>query len=107
MLSSSNMKPLTIASCIVKSESHESYPNGTLVAKGIVNYFENPKLFCEYIPTRIRNVSVTNGNGVEFFGGEKVEYTASALLAIADALIELANRAEDAHTKLIELNSKS
>jgi hypothetical protein len=98
------MKPLTIASCIVKSESHTSYPNGALVAKGTVNYFENPQPSCGYIPTRIKNVSVTNDGGVEFFGGEKSEYTASTLRAIAKAISELADLAEESHIKLIELN---
>ena len=98
------MKPLTIASCIVKSESHKSFPFGELVAKGTVNYFENPKPSDGYIPTHIRNVSVTNDDGVEFFGGEKVEYTASTLRAIAKAIFELADLAEESHAKLIELN---
>ena len=95
---------ITIASCIVKSELHESFPNGDLVAKGIVNHYDNTKPYNEYTQTLIKKVSVTNSNGVDFFGKDRTEYSASALRAIADALIELANRAEDAHTKLIELN---
>lgn len=95
---------MTIASCLVKSEPFLSDPNGALTAAGTVSYFINTNPYDEYTPTRISNVSVTNKNGVVFFGSERAEYSASALRAIADALIELANRAEDAHTKLIELN---
>ena len=97
--------PMTIASCLVKSEPFLSDPNGALTAAGTVNYFNNTKQYNEYYsPTRISNVSVTNKNGVVFFGSEKVEYSASALRAIAKSIIELAARAEAAHAKLIELN---
>jgi hypothetical protein len=95
---------IIISSCLVKSEHHESFPNGELVASGTVSYFLNTKPYNEYTQTLITKVSVTNINGVQFFGDDRTEYSASALRAIADALIELANRAEDAHTKLIELN---
>ena len=49
-------------------------------------------------------MSVTNTNGVKFFGEDKTEYSASTLRAIAKSIIELAARAEAAHAKLIELN---
>lgn len=95
---------MTIASCLVKSEPFLSDPNGDLTAAGTVNYFINTKPYDEYNPTRISNVSVTNKNGVVFFGSERAEYSASALRAIAKSIIELAARAEAAHAKLIELN---
>jgi hypothetical protein len=95
---------MTIASCLVKSVPHVSDPNGDLTATGTVNYFNNTNPINQYTPTYISNVSVVNSNGVEFFGSEKAQYSASALRGIADALIELADNAEAAHTKLIELN---
>jgi hypothetical protein len=96
--------PITIASCLVKSEPHLSDPNGDLTAAGTVSYFNNTQQYNEHIPTRISNVSVTNKNDVVFFGSERAEYSASALRAIARSIIELAARAEAAHAKLIELN---
>jgi hypothetical protein len=96
--------PMTIASCLVKSDPHVSDPNGALSATGTVNYFNNTKPHNQYTPTYINKVSVVNSNGVEFFGSEKAQYSASALRAIANAINELADRAEAAHTKLIELN---
>jgi len=96
--------PMTIASCLVKSEPFLSDPNGDLTAAGTVNYFLNTKPYGEHTPTRISNVSVTNTNGVKFFGEDKTEYSASTLRAIAKSIIELAARAEAAHAKLIELN---
>ena len=96
--------PMTIASCLVKSEPFFSEPNGDLTAAGTVSYFINTNPYDEYTPTRISNVSVTNKNNVVFFGSERAEYSASALRAIAKSIIELAARAEAAHAKLIELN---
>jgi hypothetical protein len=96
--------PMTIASCLVKSEPFLSDPNGDLTAAGTVNYFLNTKPYGEHTPTYINKVSVVNSNGVEFFGSEKAQYSASALRAIANAINELADRAEAAHAKLIELN---
>ena len=96
--------PMTIASCLVKSEPYGSFPNGTLSATGTVSYFLNTRPYCENIQTLITKVSVTNSNGVQFFGEDQTEYSASALRAIANAIIELAERAEAAHAKLIELN---
>ena len=104
MNSSKTQMSTTIASCLVKSEHHESFPNGNLVANGTVSYFHNTKPHSDYTQTLITNVSVTNINGVKFFGGDKDEYSASALRAIASTLIEIADLAENAHTKLIELN---
>lgn len=95
---------ITIASCLVKSELHGSFPNGDLVASGIVNHYDNTNSYNEYTQTLIKKVSVVNSNFVHFFGKDRTEYSASALRAIAYALIELADRAEEAHTKLIELN---
>ena len=95
---------MTIASCLVKSEPFLSDPNGDLTAAGTVNYFLNTKPYGEHTPTYINKVSVVNSNGVEFFGSEKAQYSASALRAIANAINELADRAEAAHAKLIELN---
>ena len=104
MNSSKTQMSTTIASCIVKSQHHESFPNGNLVANGTVNYFNNTKPHTVYTETLITNVSVTNINGVKFFGEDRNEYSASALRAIASTLIEIADLAEDAHTKLIALN---
>ena len=97
--------PMTIASCLVKSQPHDSDPNGALSATGTVNYFHNTKRPTQYTPTTISNVSVVNSNSVVFFGSEHTQYSASALRAIARAISELADRAEAAHTKLIELNN--
>jgi len=94
----------TIASCLVKSQHHESYPNGDFVANGTVSYFLNTKPHSDYTQTVITDVSVTNINGVKFFGQDRNEYSASALRAIAHNLLEIADLAEDAHTKLIALN---
>lgn len=95
---------ITISSCLVKSEPCLSVPNGDLFASGTVNYFLNTKPYSEHTQTLIKNVCVTDINGVKFFGEDKTEYSASALRAIAKAISELADRAETAHTKLIELN---
>ena len=104
MNSSKTQMSTTIASCLVKSQHHESYPNGDFVANGTVSYFLNTKPHTDYTQTVITDVSVTNINGVKFFGGDRNEYSASALRAIAHNLLEIADLAEDAHTKLIALN---
>ena len=81
--------PMTIASCLVKSEPFLSDPNGDLTAAGTVNYFCNTNPYNEYTPTRISNVSVTNKNGVVFFGSERAEYSASACEQSLNLLLNL------------------
>lgn len=95
---------IVIASCEVNSQEYYSFPNGALVANGTINHSNNTKPYGEHIETVISGVKVFNANKVQFFGADKDKYSASALRAIANALTELADLAEESHKKLIELN---
>ena len=101
----SNMSNIIISSCTVKSVEHGSYPNGSLVATGTVHYADNKKPWSEYTETKIKDVKVVNCNNVDFFGSARTDgYSADALRAIAHGLLDIADLAEQSHTKLIAFN---
>ena len=99
------MSNIIISSCTVKSVEHGSYPNGSLVATGTVHYADNKKPWSEYTETKIKDVKVVNCNNVDFFGSARIDgYSADALRAIAHGLLDIADLAEQSHTKLIAFN---
>ena len=99
------MSNIIISSCTVKSVEHGSYPNGSLIATGTVHYADNTKPWSQYTETRIKDVKVVNCNNVEFFGSARIDgYSADALRAIAHGLLDIADLAEQSHTKLIAFN---
>jgi len=92
----------TINSCFIKSDEHASHPNGELTARAYVNYFNN-RNSDRYNPVKIEKVDITNSNGVSFFKRDN-EISVSAIRAIANSLLEVADKAEKAQIRMNELN---
>jgi|DEB19_MinimDraft_3_1074340.scaffolds.fasta_scaffold187533_2 hypothetical protein len=92
----------TISSCLVKSSANLSHPNGELTARASVNFFDN-KNVGKYDPVKVKEILITNPNSVVFFKRDET-ISVSALRAIADGLIEIADAAEKAHARMAELN---
>jgi hypothetical protein len=93
----------TISSALVKSDPQSAYPNGEFVGKGTVNYFNNNAPRGQFTPTRVTDITVCNENGVVFFKSDR-ELSIHAIRAIANALSEIADRAQEAHDDLIKVN---
>lgn len=94
----------TISSAFIKTEEHSSHPNGQLTGRASVNYFSNVAPRGSGNPTKVANVSVSNENGVSFFESRTQELSVSTIRAIANALSEIADKAQVAHDDLIKLN---
>ncbi len=94
---------IAISSCYIQSSGYESYPNGKLTASGSVDYFTNKIPMAESNPVKVRNISVENQNGAIFFTAS--ELGVYALRGIARGLFEIADKAEEAQKKLLELNA--
>lgn len=92
----------TISSCLVHSSPINSHPSGELTTKGFVNFLDN-KNAGKYDPVKVEKILITNPNGVVFFNRE-ASISVSALRAIADGLLEIAEAAELAHARMAELN---
>ena len=92
----------TISSCLVKSQEFTSYPNGNLTAVGTVNYFTNQNAD-KYNPVKLVNIKVTNQNGIAFFERSN-ETNVNYLRATAKALLEIADNAEKANDRMLEIN---
>lgn len=92
----------TVSSCLVHSSPIDSHPNGELTTRGFVNFIDN-KNVGKYDPVKVEKILVTNPNGVVFFNRE-ASISVSALRAIADGLFEIAEAAELAHARMVELN---
>jgi hypothetical protein len=95
----------TISSCFVKSDEHTSHPNGELTARGFVSYFDN-KNIGKYDPVKVEKIEITNSNGVSFFKRDN-SISVSALRAIAASLIDIAQKAEKASARMIEVNKNA
>lgn len=91
-----------INSCFIQSDEHSSHPNGELTARAYVNYFNN-RNSDRYNPVKVEKIDVTNSNGISFFKRDN-EISVSAIRAIADSLLEVADKAEKAHARMAELN---
>ena len=92
----------TINSCLVVSDPIHSFPNGKMTARGTVEYFSN-KNFSKADPVKVKNVSVTNSNGV-VFGQFREDISVETLRAIAEGLIDIADDAEAAMIRMEGLN---
>jgi hypothetical protein len=95
----------TISSAFIKSDQHRSYPNGELIARGSVNYFNNTIPRSANTPTKVADISITNDNGISFFKADR-ELSVSTIRAIANALSEIADKAQEAHDDLIKVNER-
>lgn len=95
----------TISSAFVRSDPQYSYPNGELTARGSVNYFNNSVPRSANTPTKVADISITNDNGVSFFKADR-ELSINTIRAIANALSEIADKAQEAHDDLIVVNQK-
>lgn len=94
----------TISSAFIKSDPHRSYPNGELIARGSVNYFDNTIPRSANTPTKVTDLTISNDNGINFFKSDRV-LSISTIRAIANALSEIADKAQEAHDDLIEVNA--
>jgi hypothetical protein len=94
----------TISSASIKSDPHRSYPNGELIARGSVNYFENTAPRSPNTPTKVADLIIINYNGASFFKSDRV-LSISTIRAIANALSEIADKAQEAHDDLIKVNA--
>lgn len=92
----------TINSCLVVSDPVRAFPNGEMTARGNVEYFLN-KGFSKSDPVKVKNVTVTNSNGV-VFGTFRDEISVETLRAIAEGLIQIADDAEAAMARMEGLN---
>lgn len=92
----------TISSCLVKSSANLSHPNGELTTRAFVNFADN-KNVGKYDPVKVEKIEITNPNGVSFFNRD-ASISVSALRAIAQGLIEIADAAEQAQVHMAELN---
>jgi hypothetical protein len=92
----------TINSCFIKSDEHVSHPNGELTARAFVNFFNN-RSADRYNPVKIEKIDITNSNGISFFKRDN-EISVSAIRAIAASLVEIADKAEKANARMVELN---
>jgi hypothetical protein len=92
----------TINSCLVVSDPVRSFPNGEMTARGNVEYFSN-KGFSKADPVKVKDVSVTNSNGV-IFGQFREAISVETLRAIAEGLIQIADDAEAAMIRMEGLN---
>lgn len=91
-----------ISSCLVQSSPQLSHPNGELTARGFVSYFDN-RAADQYHPVKVEKINIINPNSVSFFKRDE-SISTSALRAIAQGLIEIADAAEKAHARMAELN---
>jgi hypothetical protein len=96
---------ITVSSCLVQSKDFESRPNGTLVAKGTVDYFENRNVNEVHNPVAVTRIFIQNENGVTFFESPKL--SVQTLRAISKALLDISLEAEEAHKQLVKINSES
>jgi hypothetical protein len=94
----------TISSAFIKTDEHPSHPNGQLSGRASVNYFSNVAPRDPRNPTKVANVSISNENGVAFFESRTQELSVSTIRSIANALSEIADKAQEAHDELIRLN---
>jgi hypothetical protein len=93
----------TISSALVKSDPQSAYPNGEFVGRGTVSYFNNSSPRDKFNPTKVAGIAVSNENGIEFFKADR-ELSVDAIRAIANALSEIADKAQEAHDDLIKVN---
>lgn len=91
-----------ISSCLVHSSPINSHPNGELTTRAFVNYFDN-KNVGKYDPVKVEKILISNPNGVAFFKRDE-SISVSALRAIAQGLVEIADSAEKAQVRMAELN---
>ena len=94
----------TISSAFIKTDEHKSHPNGELIGRASVNYFSNSSPRSANNPTKVGKISIANENGVTFFEPRMEELSVSTIRAIANALSEIADKAQEAHDDLIVVN---
>ena len=88
---------------MVQSQAYQCRPNGTLLGKGTVSYFDNKHSDPEYNPIVVTNIFIDNENGVSFFQSPKL--SVQSMRGVARALLDMATEAEVAHKQLLEINS--
>jgi hypothetical protein len=93
----------TISSAFVRSEPQRAYPFGEFLGRGSVNYFNNRIPRDKNNPTKVSDVTISNENGIAFFKADR-ELSVDAIRAIANALSEIADKAQEAHDDLIKVN---
>jgi hypothetical protein len=92
----------TINSCIVYSHAIPAHPNGDMTTRGIVDFISN-KGYSKYDPVKIKDVKITNPNGV-VFGEFRQEISVDTLRAIANGIKQICDDAETAMARMTELN---
>jgi len=96
---------ITVSSCLVQSKDFVCRPNGTLVAKGTVDYFENKYADEVHNPVAVTRIYIQNENGVTFFESPKM--SVQTMRAVSKALLDISLQAEEAHKQLVKINSES
>jgi hypothetical protein len=95
---------IVVSRSMVQSQAYQCRPNGTLIGKGTVSYFENKHADNVYNPIVVTNIFIDNENGVSFFQSPKL--SVQSMRGVAKALMDMATEAEAAHKQLLEINSE-
>ena len=96
---------ITVSSSLVQSQGFVCRPNGTLVANGTVDYFENRHANEVHNPVAVTRIFIQNESGVTFFESPKLSI--QTMRAISKALLDISLQAEEAHKQLLKINSES